>query len=500
MNTSALSNTDIGLSAQFHFWSPNMWSFVLITTVLMVAMIVANILRRKLTFIRKLMIPSSVLGGFLLLLTAYILKLITKSETTFLTNYSATLGALTYHGLGLGFVAMTLKKGKINKGHSRDSFNAGLTVVNTYLIQGFLGIGLAIVMYYIMTASGKELADSFCASGLLVCLGFGQGPGQAYNWGATYETEYGLANGTTLGLTYAAVGFIVASIGGIIYLNVMRRKGRLKGCTDHNAVDDTRQDEFIGDNEIPQSESIDKLTIQIALAFIAYILAYLFMKGIDLAIDAGFLGDPAEGFGAKTLRPLIWGFNFIFGMLGAVIVKTVMDMLHKKGWMKREYTNDFLQSRVSGFLFDMMVVASIAAIDLDAFKYPEFIIPLIVICVAAGVVTYLLNDYICKNLFQDYRDEAFLSLYGMLTGTASTGIILLREGDQNFETPAANNLVSLQPYAIAFGFPLLLLLGVAPKSITNAFITLGIVAVMFVLLMIVLFRSKLFGKKAKKNC
>jgi ESS family glutamate:Na+ symporter len=463
----------------------------------MLAMIVANILRRKIPIIMKLMIPSSVLGGFLLLMAAYIIKVITKSETTFLRDYSTTLGALTYHGLGLGFVALTLKKEKVSKAHNSDSFNAGLTVVNTYLIQGLLGLGLAIAMYYIMTASGKELADSFCASGLLVCLGFGQGPGQSYNWGSTYETEYGLANGTTLGLTYAAVGFIAASIGGIIYLNVMRRKGRLKGSADYYSVDETKQDEFIGKNEIPQSESIDKLTVQIALAFIAYILAYLFMKGIDLAVDAGLVGDPAEGFGAKTLRPLVWGFNFIFGMLGAAVVKAVMGMLHKKGWMKREYTNDFLQSRVSGFLFDMMVVASIAAIDLDAFKYTEFVIPLIVICVVAGTATYLLDDYICKNLFPDYRDEAFLALYGMLTGTASTGIILLRESDPKFETPAANILVSLQPYAIAFGFPLLLLLGVAPKSITNACITLGIISVMFVLFMFILFRSKLFGKKDK---
>lgn len=497
MNTSVPAGINNDISAQFHFWSANMWSFVLILTVLMIAMIVANILRRKITIIRRLMIPSSVLGGFLLLMAAYIIKLITKSETTFLSDYSATLGALTYHGLGLGFVALALKKEKVSKVNNSDSLNAGLTVVNTYLIQGLLGLGLAIAMYYIMTAAGKELTESFCASGLLVCLGFGQGPGQAYNWGSTYETEYGLANGTTLGLTYAAVGFIAASIGGIIYLNLMRRKGRLKGSADYYSVDETKQDEFIGKNEIPQSESIDKLTIQIALAFIAYILAYIFMKGIDMVVEAGLLGDPEEGFGAKTLRPLVWGFNFIFGMLGAAVVKAVMGILHKKGWMKREYTNDFLQSRVSGFLFDMMVVASIAAIDLDAFKYSEFVIPLTVICVVAGAVTYLLDDYICKNLFPDYRDEAFLSLYGMLTGTASTGIILLRESDQKFETPAANVLVSLQPYAIAFGFPLLLLLGVAPKSITNAFVTLGIVAVMFVLFMVILFRKKLFGKKDK---
>ncbi len=31
-------------------------------------------------------------------------------------------------------------------------------------------------------------------------------------------------------------------------------------------------------------------------------------------------------------------------------------------------------------------------------------------------------------------------MFGMLTGTASRGMILLREIDPNYETPAANNL------------------------------------------------------------
>lgn len=44
-------------------------------------------------------------------------------------------------------------------------------------------------------------------------------------------------------------------------------------------------------------------------------------------------------------------------------------------------------------------------------------------------------------------------MYGMLTGTASTGIILLREIDKDFKTPAADNLVYQNSPAIVFGFP-----------------------------------------------
>ena len=150
-------------------------------------------------------------------------------------------------------------------------------------------------------------------------------------------------------------------------------------------------------------------------------------------------------------------------------------------------------------MFDMMVVASIAAIDLRAFTIREFIVPLSVICVVGAVVTYFLLRFTCKRLFPNYEDEAWLAMYGMLTGTASTGVILLRERDPNFETPAANNLVYQQLWAIVFGFPMLLLLAVAPKGITKSWITLGLLVLLFIVIEIIAFRSFIFRRRKKKE-
>lgn len=85
----------------------------------------------------------------------------------------------------------------------------------------------------------------------------------------------------------------------------------------------------------------------------------------------------------------------------------------------------------------------------------------------------------------------------MLTGTNSTGIILLREIDPQFQTPAATNLILQSIYAIAFGFPLLLLLGVAPQSVTMTVVSIGVMIVMFVAFNVVLFRSRVFAKRKK---
>ena len=86
----------------------------------------------------------------------------------------------------------------------------------------------------------------------------------------------------------------------------------------------------------------------------------------------------------------------------------------------------------------------------------------------------------------------------MLTGTASNGMILLREVDPKFETPAATNLVLQSVPAIAFGGAILLVLGYCPKGLTEACVTLGILVVAFIIYTLVIFRKKIFKSKKKE--
>ena len=471
------------MTTGMNLWDANVWSFLITMTLLFVAMIIANTLRNTIPALRRLMIPSSVLGGFLLLIVNTIFKNCFHIEL----YQTSMLEILTYHGLGLGFSAMALRnvdKKKDNRSKT-GAFDSGVTVVSTYLLQAVMGLIVTIILFY--------LINSFFASGILLPMGYGQGPGQAYTWGHTYEASYGFANGTSFGLAVSSMGFVSASIGGVIYLSRMRRKGRFAGETGKDASDEHMTiDQYAGKNEIPLSESMDKFTIQVSLVFFAYILAFLFMKGVNVIVDTGVLG----GLG-KTIQSMIWGFQFLFGTIFAILVRTVLNKLRKKEIVKRDYVNNFMMNRISGFMFDIMVIASIAAIDLSAFLTPSFIIPLSIICVLGAVGSYIYLRFICRRVFPMYEDEAFLSLYGMLTGTASTGAILLREVDPKFETQASDNLVYHQPWAILFGFPMFLLLGVAPQSVGKSILTLGICIVLLLVMNIILLRKFIFKKKAK---
>ena len=452
-------------------WDFSTWGFFNILAVLMLSLLVANMLKRSIPILEASLIPTSVLGGGVLLVIACVYKAITGDEmfdTAFFGGRgSAYLEMLTYHTLALGFTASALKTtdNKMTKERTVEIFNTGLTTVAAYLLQAFVGIIVCIV-------GAMFIGDLLEAAGLLLALGYGQGPGQAMNYGSLYELDYGFVGGKSFGLTVASMGFLAASIGGVFYLNVLKRQGKIRLDKGTGAA----SEEVEGENEIPMQESIDKFTVQIALVVVAYMVAYLMMYT---------LGELIPG-----MKSTIYGFNFLLGVLAATLLKNVLNFFQKRNIIHRHYTNNFLLTRATNFFYDIMVTASIAAIRMSIIG--KYWAVLLVLGVVGLIVTYAYVYFVCKKLFPNYCEQQFLAMYGMLTGTASTGVILLREIDGDFKTPVSDNLVYQNFPAMVFGFPILILATMAPS---RPYLTLGIVAVFMVIINILLFRSLIFRKK-----
>lgn len=458
-----------------NFWDFSVWGNFNLIAVLLLSLLAANVLKKSIHFLQASMIPASVLGGGILILVSSIYKLATGDEmfnTEFFGGNGTTdLELITYHTLALGFIASSFKpaRGKMTKKRTTEIFNTGVTTVSTYLLQGIFGLAISIVAAMVVTGF-------FPAAGILLPFGYGQGSGQALNYGGIFENDFGFVGGKSFGLTIAALGFLSASIGGVIHLNIQKRRGKLKIChVDEKAI---RSEEIQSDNEIPMQESIDKLTIQIALIAVAYLLAYLLMMGLGVLIP--------------SMKSVIFGFNFLIGVLTATLMKLAMNLLKKAKIIKKEYTNSFLMTRASNFFFDIMVVAGIAAIRLSILKDYWGII--LIMGVVGLVITYVYNYFVAKTLFPEYTEEQFLTMYGMLTGTASTGVILLREIDGEFKTPALDNLVYQNFPAIVFGFPMMLLATLAP---VKPVLTLIILIIFFAAMNVILFRSKIFKRRKK---
>ena len=438
-----------------------LWSPVVQLGIIALLVLISNILRLKVPFVKKTLMPTSVLAGFLLLAFKY---------THLIEIEPGLLDALTYHGIALGFIAMSLRvtKNDFSQGGGvRTAINSGAMIVSSYMIQGIIGLLISLGLAYTIKP------DLFKAAGILLPMGFGQGPGQANNIGSSYEA-LGFAGGKSYALAIAATGFLVACIIGVIYLNIQAKRGKFERKDVKELSGSVTVDTFQDEGEMPISQSIDRLSIQVALIVLVYVFTFFVLWAVT-----SLLSKFAPGV-ANALSPIFWGFNFIFGSLFAVLTRNILSKFRKIKLMEMQYQNNYLLSRISGLFFDVMIICGIASIDFEDLH--GLWIPFALTCILGGLVTFLHLKFFCKRVYKGYEEEGFLAMFGMLTGTISSGILLVREIDPDFKTPAANNLVSGSGVAIAFGAPMLILISMAPKSTASTFIVLGLLTLYYLIL------------------
>jgi glutamate:Na+ symporter, ESS family len=419
------------------------WTLVIDFCLLSLFLGAGTLLKRKVGFFRKFLIPNSIIAGFVGLLAA---QLINRFFPDLRILQSGTLERMVYHLMAIGFISLALKERTRDKG--TEITNTGLVIVSTYLIQGILGFGITLFLAFTF------IPDLFPSFGLLLPLGFGQGPGQASSIGGQWELINGvpaLVGGANIGLSIAAIGFLWACLGGVPLINYfVKKKGFKPEKFDEADADSHMIEERDRPDDIPLSESIDRITVQFFLIGIVYLITYFVISGMSALF--GIFGN----FGT-TISNMLWGFHFIIGSLVAIVVRIIFDRLKKRGVMTRSYPNNFLLQRIAGGSFDYMVTAGITAISIKILY--DYLVPTILITSLGMILTMVYLYYLCKKIYSSHVVESTLALYGMLTGTISTGLALLREVDPNFRTPAAKQLVLGSGVGLFFGFPLMILLG-----------------------------------------
>ncbi len=453
----------IAQSGAVNFADGSVWKLVIQFAVLFGAVLLGNILRTTVPFLRKMLIPSALLGGIIVLC----LKLIPQVNAFLDAEF---MQIVTYHCLGLGFAAMALKTEKHKKSVSTVKIvESGALMAGSYLLQALVGLIISLIFYY--------LSGSYFAAGLILPMGYGQGTGSALSWGSNYENNNGFAGGASYGLAVAAIGFLVGSVVGVIYMNVLNKKGKVRPRLSSNQA--RTVEHFEGENEIPETESVDKMSVQICLVIAAYAAAYGFMQLLQLT-------------GIKALGEVAWGLNFLWALLFAFLLKLAIGGLKKKNVIKRNYVNNNMMDRISGLMFDIMIVAGVVAIDFEDIAAN---LPLLVVtCVIGAITTFIYVRAVTNQIYPGYELEGFLTNFGTVTGTASTGMILLREIDPDYVTPAATNIVLQNIPSIALLAPLLLTLGYAGSDVTHTYVMFGVYFLLFAAYNVFLFRKKIFKK------
>ncbi|HAC14439.1 MAG TPA: hypothetical protein DCE78_00625 [Bacteroidetes bacterium] len=409
-----------------------------------VLLVLATILRRHIKLLQEYLIPNNLIAGVLGLLLA-------MAVIDFNLLSSERLGAYVYHLLALLFIAFGLRKPSKSMGLTPVKFS--VIFIMTYLVQGIIGLTLALALVYTI------MPDLFPAIGMLLPLSFGMNPGIAYSMGNNWE-NFGFEFGGTVGLSFAAMGFVVAYTVGIIAMRNGIRKGKATYINESTAEENEAirtgiqrpEHRPIMGHQTSATEAIESLTLHFGFIALTYAVTYAIMLGLENALHY---------IGAEKEILTLWSFHFIIAALIAMLVRRFIDGFNASHWI-----DDGTMTRFGNVFMDFMVVASVSAITIAVVTMYWF--PLILMGTTVAIATWYVIKWACDSLFDDFTFERDIAIFGNLTGTMQSALVLLRVLDPKFKSPVSYDLVYGSGFALVLGFPLLILINAPVNYFDNA--------------------------------
>ncbi len=458
----------------------DIWGPVKQVLYLMLLLGISLIIKSNIKFFKKHLIPTTLFGGLLGFVIGQVIWPAIGWGQVF---DSDLLFKLVYHAMSIGFIAMALKKRK--KKSTENIVNTGFAIVNTYVLQAVIGLGIMMLLVATILPNYENIF------GILLPLAFAQGPGQAASTGNSLEV-LGMFNGAKAGMALATFGFLWAIIGGIPFMNILRRKFNMKKKKGNIEKADTDPDVHEHTAKVPKTLFMDDLTVQVVLIGAVYLLTYLVLIGLQAILGKG-----------STLMTVFWGFQFLFGTLIALAVRKILNGLQNKKVIKSDYADNYLLQRVSSSSFDIMIIASICAITMESVR--QYLWPLLILSTFGGIFTMIYSYKMSKWMYKTEQMEHAVGLYGMWTGTIVTGMALLKEVDPRGKTSVPESLVLGSGVGAIIGVPLMMILSIPiaawADNKPNLFIvTFGLFAIYSLVCFFgIFFSKKIYAKRREKK-
>ena len=373
--------------------------------------------RTALPFLRKLYLPSSIVGGALGLI------ILTSAGSHVPAEWHE--GWKSIPGFLINIVFATMFIGK----RFPNVRNTGRAVAEQFcfaqiIAWGMYVVGLALSVLVFTPCFGVEPAF-----GNLLEIGFEGGHGTVGGLTETFNA-LGWAEGSDLGYTMATIGMVIGITVGMTLVNWAVRKGYVTNVRTFSELSEVEQRGFYPANAQPPAgkqtvlcDSIDSLAWHLAVIGLAVFVGYG-LKSLLVSVGAHL---PAH---VRELRIIESIPLFPLCMLGGLfiqmlLVATGLDSLVDRGQV----------DRIGGASLDFLVVAAVATIRLDFIvKYWQ---PLVIL-VVAGVAWSLFGAcWLAKRMFgEDWFERAIVE-FGQYTGVTATGLLLLRTVDPDSKTSAS---------------------------------------------------------------
>lgn len=410
------------------FWQPEAVfdPWILLDLLILAGLIGAGMLiTRGIAPLRRLAVPHSIVAGVLGLSLG-------PSGAGLLPIDIPAMETIVYHAFALMFIAGGLQSPpqQDRPGAARSLALGGSTIG---VLQAILGL-----LFVAAWLAVEPLHPGF---GLMLTLGFQQGPGQALSLGGAWES-LGLVDGGQIGLVFAALGFLYCIVLGIPAVAIARRRGLL---TPRDLVEPRGLEISSADPSPPRSERRGSMLIQIALVLLVYAAVFGMISAVVTVLPAG-------------LAATAWGLHFIFGSLIAIVLRT----LARRGGHD-DLFDDVGLARISVATVDLTTTGAIAAVRLAVLA--AWLVPILLMTLITGGLTLLGCVWLARRAFPEAPVSHTVVLFGAGTGTISTGLALLRMLDPELRGTAARNTVIGMTAQIPFSAPLFV--GVLPFATTQ---------------------------------
>ena len=430
---------------------------------LSIMLLVGVVLRAKVVFFQKFLFPASIIGG----LIGFILMSVGWCNIDYDTFTLFAIHFFTINFISIGLTgtedAKALEGTTVGKSIVRGMAWMACLWAALFCLQGLIGAG---IIY------GTNLFSEpiFEGLGFLLPSGFAQGPGQAVALATVWEKAFNIPSAISFGLTFAAVGFLVASLVGVPLANWGVRRG-----IPVSVAKDLPKEFLTGLAEegkgadagklTTHSATIDGFAFQLAILMTVYFVTYyecLLLKAVL----------------PKAIKAIAFGLMFLWGMINGVIVRLILQKVGLK-----KYVDNNVQRRITGTAVDYMIVATLMAVQVAAIW--TYIVPITLISLAGALFTFYYILYFGRRA-GEYSFERMMALFGTSTGTAASGLLLLRIVDPDFKTPVAAEVGLMNVFLMLLLYLSFVLFPLPKLGMSVGLITLAVSALIALILLHVL--------------
>lgn len=362
--------------------------------------LVGFVLRETVPFLRKLYLPTAVIGGAIALLGGPQVLGLWAIPASF-GSFATPLIAVVCTASCLG-VTINLSRVK-TYGDFFCGYN-GLRFAE-------LGVGALVGMLCCVVI--PKLPTGW---GILGVATFHGGHGDGALYGTALDTAANVTDYTALAMVMATVGILVAILIGAIIANIGIRKGWPQFMKAGDKKADSNRHAYLDEDErtpigtqILHGGSVSALAFQFALICMCIFVGKWIFYAVGLLIPA--VSDVS---------------NYILnGIIGAFVMTPIMKLLKLDKYIEPE-TNETLSS----FSIEIVVLCSVASLNLATVA--AYWLAIVVMAISITLIC-IGNIWYHKQISEEQWFEKGLYSFGAGTGTQATGMALLRMIDPTWK-------------------------------------------------------------------